>query len=345
MSKSAEPDFQSLVDYLDGIAIWIVSDLGEFEHVSAGAEDIWGISAETIRNDPSNLLDQIHSEDVKTVVSHMEAAPQQISEESYETRAVHPDGTVRWVHTRQIPIRDSDGTLQRIAGICTDITSQKHREQEFEALNRVLRHDIRNDLSILLGWGELLEAYVDDDGEAILEKMMSAADHVVELTDIARDYAKTIANRAEMEIKPVSLRAILKQEVELRREFFPQAQFTVVGEIPDVEVRANEMLSSVFCNLLNNAVQHNDKDEPVVEIRVEQRDENVTVHIADNGPGISTEVRDSLFNEGQKGINSSGTGIGLYLVKTLLEQYDGDITVTENDPTGTEFYVELTQPE
>jgi PAS domain S-box-containing protein len=344
MSGSAEPDFRSLIDYLDGIAIWIVSDPGDFEYVSGGAEGIWGIPSEAIQNDSSNLLERIHPDDLETVLSHMETAPRQVSEESYEVRAVQPDGTVRWVHTRQIPIRDSDDTLHRIVGVCTDITEQKNREQEFEALNRVLRHDIRNDLSILLGWGELLEPYVTDDGEALLEKMMSAADHGVELTEIARDYAETIASGSDMETKPVSLRAILEQEIELRREFFPQAEFDIIGELPNVEVIANEMLSSVFRNLLNNAVQHNDKDTPVVEIRAERQNENVIVHIADNGPGIPAEMRDSIFEEGKKGINSTGTGIGLYLVKTLVEQYDGDITVTENDPTGTEFHVQLVQP-
>lgn len=344
MSRLAEQDFQSLVDYLDGIAIWIVSEPDEFEYVSAGAEEIWGISAEAIQNDPSKLVDRVHPEDVETVLSQMETGPEQVSEESYESRAVHPDGTVRWVHTRQIPIRDNNGTLQRIIGICTDITEQKRREQEFEALNRVLRHDIRNDMSVVLGWGEVLEAHVDSEGEDLLEKMMSASDHVVELTEIARDYAETIGNDEQMETRPVSLRAILTQEIELRREFFPQAEFNVTSEIPDIEVMANEMLASVFRNLLNNAVQHNDKSEPVIEVRVEVQGESVMIHIADNGPGIPRELRDSLFEEGQKGIGSSGTGMGLYLVKELLEQYAGDIEVTKNPPTGTVFHVELPRP-
>jgi len=344
MTGSAEPDFRSLIDYLDGIAIWIVSGPGEFEYVSAGAEGIWGVSAETIADDPSKLLDRIHPDDLEQIVSYMETANSQVSEESYEARSVHPDGTIRWVHTRQIPIRDDDGTLQRVVGICTDITDQKRREQEFEALNRVLRHDIRNDMGILLGWGELLEPHVDDGGD-LLEKMLSAANHVVELTEIAREYAETIGSGAEMELRPVSLRAILEHELDLRREFFPRAEFTIVDEVPNVEVLANGMLSSVFRNLLNNAVQHNDKDVPVVEIRTALRNETVLVHIADNGPGIPRELRKSLFEQGQKGIDSSGTGMGLYLVKTLLEQYGGEIEATENTPTGTEFHVELARPE
>lgn len=341
MDRSTEPDFRSLINYLDGISIWIVSDPGTFDYVSAGSEALWGISAETIQEEPSKLLDRIHPDDLETVLSHMETAPEQISEESYESRAVRPDGTVRWIHTRQIPVRDTDGTLRRVVGICTDITKLKRREQEFEALNRILRHDIRNDMGIILGWGEFLETHVDDDGDALLEKMMSAADDVVELTEIARDYAETISSGGDMETRPVSLRAALEKEIQLRREFFPQAEFRTVGEITDVEVIANEMLSSVFRNLLNNAVQHNDTDEPVVDVRVDVQTDNVVVDIVDNGPGISPEMRDSIFNEGQKGLHSTGTGIGLFLVRTLMEQYGGDIWVTDNTPTGAAFHVEF----
>jgi len=341
MKGSEEPDFRSLIDYLDGIAIWVVSDPGEFDYISAGAEDIWGISAETIQKDPSKLLERVHPDDLETVLTNMETAPEQIGEESYESRAVQPDGTIRWVHTRQVPVRDSDGTLQRVVGICTDTTTQKRREQEFEALNRVLRHDIRNDMSVILGWGEFLESHVDSEGAELLEKILSAGDHVVELTKVAREYAETIGSEAEMDLEPVSLRETLEREIEIRRGFFSEAEFIVDGEIPDVQVRANEMLSSVFRNLLNNAVQHNHRDEPSVEIRTELQDDSVLVQISDNGPGISPEMKDALFEQGQKGIDSAGTGMGLFLVSTLLKQYGGEIRVTDNSPTGTTFHVEL----
>jgi signal transduction histidine kinase len=109
----------------------------------------------------------------------------------------------------------------------------------------------------------------------------------------------------------------------------------------EIEVVANEMLASVFRNLLNNAVQHNDKDSPVVEITCDVHDEDVEIRIADNGPGIPDELKGSLFEEGKKGIESSGTGIGLYLVQTLVDQYGGDVWVSDNSPTGAVFHLQL----
>lgn len=127
----------------------------------------------------------------------------------------------------------------------------------------------------------------------------------------------------------------------LRRELFPNAEFHLEDAVPDVDVMANELLTSVFKNLLNNAIQHNDKDTPIVSISVEELDSSVVVSIADNGPGIPSAVKDSLFEEGSHGPESMGTGIGLYLTKKLVSQYEGDIWVTDNSPTGTVFHLQL----
>ncbi|WP_144902740.1 PAS domain-containing sensor histidine kinase [Halobellus captivus] len=341
---SSEPcDFRQLVNYIDGIALWIASEPGNFEYISAGVENIWGIPAETLQNDPSRVLDGIHPDDRERVRSFMQQPAGQIANESYEGRVVRTDGTTRWVHTRQIPIRNDDGNLTRVVGITTDITEQKQREKEFAALNRILRHDIRNDLAIILGWGELLEDHLDEEGTKLLDKILSSANHVIELTEIARDYAQTIADRGDMDVKPVSLQAVVTQEVDVRREVFPEAEFRFTDPVPDLGVVANEMLTSVFRNLFNNAVQHNDTDTPIVEISFEVGDEDVVICIADNGPGIPDEQKASIFEEGERGLESSGTGIGLYLVQTLVAQYDGDVWIDDNTPTGSVFHVRLSK--
>jgi signal transduction histidine kinase len=71
------------------------------------------------------------------------------------------------------------------------------------------------------------------------------------------------------------------------------------------------MLPSVFRNLLNNAVQHNDSDTPRIDIGVEQTNESVTVSVADNGPGIPDEQKKNVFDKGEQGLERPGTGIGV----------------------------------
>jgi len=99
-------------------------------------------------------------------------------------------------------------------------------------------------------------------------------------------------------------------------------------------------LESVFRNLLNNAVQHND-GEPTVVVTATADDDTVTVRVADDGPGVPDKQKQRVFERGEKGPTSDGTGLGLYLVGVLVDSYGGEITVTDNDPQGAVFEVEL----
>jgi signal transduction histidine kinase len=101
------------------------------------------------------------------------------------------------------------------------------------------------------------------------------------------------------------------------------------------------MLEAVFRNLLQNAIQHNQKAVPEVTVSAEEADDSVRVRIADNGPGIPESRKDEIFARGEKGLESAGTGLGLYLVETLVDRYGGDVWVEDNEPEGAVFIVEL----
>ena len=338
---SQREDFRSLVDHLEGIAIWTVTGPGEFGYISAGFEEIWGIPVEAVVNDVSRLVESVHPADRERLQSMMARPPDELTDMEYEIRIVRPDGEVRWTLTRQFTLRDPAETPTEIIGVSTDITEQKRREQELEALNRVVRHDIRNDMQIILAWAEMLESDLDDDGHERLEKILASGQHVVELTEIARDYLETLTGDKELPVQPVPLKSTLENELDRRRESYPEAEFVVVGEVPNLEVQGNEMLPSVFRNLLNNAVQHNDSEQPVVEISCERGEGAVTVAVADNGPGIPDEQKETVFGKGERGLGSQGTGIGLYLVDTLVDQYGGTVRVRDNEPTGAVLEVRL----
>ncbi|MFD1633936.1 PAS domain-containing sensor histidine kinase [Haloplanus ruber] len=342
-SLGNQHNFRTLFDQLDGVALWTATEPGTFEYVSDGFEDIWELPPDAVRDDVSRLLEAVHPDDRAQVRANIEGSErgQGLQDRSYEGRVVRPDGSIRWVLTQQEVLRDSEGEVSEVVGVCTDITEQKRREEELEMLNRIVRHDIRNDLSVMVGWAEALEDHVDDEAQDHLEKILNSGRHVIELTKIARDYAETVVSEEVATTEPTPIRDVLETELSLRRESFPEAEFVVHGPLPDVEVPANGMLGSVFRNLLNNAVQHNDADTPVVDVSCELDDGAVAVRIADNGPGIPDEHKEVVFGKGEKGLGSPGTGIGLYLVHTLVDQYGGEVWAEDNDPTGAVFVVEL----
>jgi len=217
----------------------------------------------------------------------------------------------------------------------------QERTEQLEALNRVVRHDIRNDMNVILAWSEELRDVVPENERDALDRVLRKSRHVIELTDVAREFVESLADEQPTELEPIALDAILESELATVRDSHPHATFRVSGDIPQVSVHANEMLSSVFRNLFENAVQHNDEVTPEITVACEEMTETVRVRIADNGPGIPDSQKAQIFGKNTKGLDSPGTGIGLYLVHTVTEQFDGGVWVEDNERKGTVFTVEL----
>jgi signal transduction histidine kinase len=218
----------------------------------------------------------------------------------------------------------------------------RQQNRELAVLNQIVRHDIRNDVSIFIGWGETLESYVEPGGEEYLSRMLDAADHITQLTETVGDFLNILEGEQDAELRSYDLVRMLRAEIEKARSTHGEAEFTVDGELPDnLSVEANELLSSLFRNLLNNAVTHNEKETPKVTIRLETDAEKVQVAIADNGPGIADARKEEVFGRGQMGLESPGSGIGLYLVDTLVDMFGGTVWIEDNKPEGSVFQVEL----
>jgi len=230
-----------------------------------------------------------------------------------------------------------------------DITERVEAKRELERtkeelvlVNRILRHDIRNDMNVVLGWGEELRDHVDDEGAEILERILRTTNHTVDLTTTARNFVEAVTEEGTGQLEKVSLAEAVRDEVERCRGMYGEDTFTV-GEIPDVEVRANSLLSSALSNILDNAVEHSNKDEDEmrIEVTAEEDGETVRVRIADNGPGILPENREAVFGRGDEGLDDSAAGLGLHLVDTVVRGYGGDVWIEDNDSGGAVFVIEI----
>ncbi len=193
-------------------------------------------------------------------------------------------------------------------------------------LNRLLRHDISNDLMIVNGY---LEIYGDNPDRIFLEKIRERVDHSVKLIDSVRNLEKLITTTGEL--KAMDLSKIIKETATC---LMHEAEIHL--NIPDnVCVMADEMLSSVIENILLNAILHSNKEDVRIDISGSIKGDWVEVRIADNGPGIPDELKEKVFEEGYSG--RGGKGLGLYIVKKAMERYGGTVRVEDNEPEGTVF--------
>ena len=214
----------------------------------------------------------------------------------------------------------------------------ERRNDELALLTQLVRHDI----SIIMGCGDTLREHVDPTGETHLERVLGAGEHITGIAETAGDFLEILEGAREPELQPIALGPLLATEIEKVRAAHESATVTLDGGVPTgLSVAATELLWSVFRNLLNNAVTHNDKQAPTVTVAVERGTETITVHVADNGPGIPERQREEVFGRGEMGLRSPGSGIGLYLVDTLVGTYGGEIHIADNEPEGSVFVVRL----
>jgi len=246
---------------------------------------------------------------------------------------------------RYVVVAHADITQRKLAELDAEARAEElaNERDTLALLNQLVRHDIRNDLTLVTGWAELLEDHVDAEGRELLDQIVRTSDHITELTRTAADFVAAMADD-EPELRAVSLAAVLEAEVskaEAKHDREHQPVEFQLGALPEATVQADDLLSSLISNLLNNAVLHNDSAVPTVDVDVDVADETVTVTIADDGPGIPEDRRETIFGRGEKGIESPGTGVGLYLVDELARRYGGDVRVEDSDLGGAAFVVTL----
>ena len=266
------------------------------------------------------------------------------------------DPTPRHWETKLSPIVDQ-GSVHCLFGIVQETTARVDRERRatsqrdrLQVLNTVVRHDIRNEMMVARGYSDALESYVEDDGREYLEIVREAIENTIDLTGRMRDLTDAML-REESDPRPVDLYRAVDDSVDRMRDRYEEAVITVDGPtgdvdptIGDVHVLADELLETVVHNLLQNAIVHNDKPVPQVAVTIEATGETVRLTVADNGPGIPENRKAALFGEGAKGPESPGTGLGLYLVKSIVDNYSGDVRIEDNDPEGCRIVVELQRP-
>jgi len=259
-----------------------------------------------------------------------------------------PNGEKHVFRTTRIPFETTENDEDAVLVYARDVNELKEYEQELEQqrdnleiLNEVLSHDVRNDLQLVTAYADLLVEECEDD-EIIedITTIQESADHAVELTETAREIADVMLSATE-QAQQVDLRNVLEKEVSEVQSSYPDAAVTYGTTIPSVVIETTDMISSVFRNLLKNAIQHNEQTVAEVTVSATERDDVVAVRIADNGPGIPDDQKATLFGKGERDLESAGSGMGLYLVDTLVTSYGGEVWIEDNDPDGSIFVVEL----
>jgi signal transduction histidine kinase len=210
-------------------------------------------------------------------------------------------------------------------------------------LNRVLRHNIKNDMNVIMGHTELLAEAVPPSATDHVDAIERAAEEVTRLSRTARHVDRLRADADSTQ--PIDVTAAVEECVAAASRMYPDADVT--ADLPDdAWIEANPIVGPVIRNLLENAIEHHDGD-PTVRVTVRRdvgHDDRIAICVADDGPGIDEHERTVLAVASEEPTRH-GSGLGLWLVKWFADQYDGTLAFEDNDPRGTIVRVTLPSAE
>lgn len=264
----------------------------------------------------------------------------------------------RWVNSVYTPTFAADGKPDGWVGVVIDIDEQKRSEEALRTTDRrkdtflaVLAHELRNPLAPMRNALELLKRseespVITQRARATMERQLS---HMVRLVDDLLDLSRINSDKLQLQKQPVVLSEVVSQAVETVRPLIAHAQHELIINLPaePLELNADTVrLSQAFSNLLNNACKYTDPGGHI-SLTAAHRDGHVFVSIRDDGMGIPTDLSPKIFDmftqadhniERQHG----GLGIGLALVKRLVEMHEGEVSAGANPAgQGSEFLVKL----
>jgi PAS domain S-box-containing protein len=231
--------------------------------------------------------------------------------------------------------------------VYTDLTDIARQERRLEVLNRVLRHNLRNDATLILGHTtRLLDELGDPSEESITAAaaIEKAADELESLTQEAGDIQRVLS-ATDGAVDPVDCVPILRRIAGDYRRRAPAAD--IETDLPDsLTVRASSDLAAAVDSLVDNAVVHNPADAPWVRIRAAEDDADgwATITVDDDGPPIPAAEREVVTGEASITPTRHGTGLGLWLAKWTVEAFGGELSFGSSDRGGNSVRLRLPQP-
>jgi nitrogen-specific signal transduction histidine kinase len=221
----------------------------------------------------------------------------------------------------------------------------ERRSDQIEFFNGILRHALRNALLVIQGRASYLEDRVDPDETHHLDVIHDWCQDLAELNDEISAINDTVSATEDKRLAAMDLTEMLHDcAQELRGDY----DYVDIGmQIDDdLYVEGNHLASRAILDVMLNAIEHNDATEPEIEVWTKCAADRVQVYIADNGPGLSDEMKETVFERDLRAAQSAD-GFGLYFVSVIMNLYGGTVWFEDNTPRGTIAILEFqaTEPE
>jgi len=308
--------------------------------VNESLERLYGYSASELRD---TTVDEYSAASTTVTQSEAERRVRAAADgecQTFEWQVERATGELLWVRIELNPTT-IEGEPYVLAEI-NDITGYRTRERRLRLLSRIVRHNLRNRMTLLHGYaGHLRQTADDEDTAATIEAIEKVASEVGSLSDSVTQIEE-MADADATEREPTNVRTVVGPVVDAARDVHPEADITL--DVADnAWLIADKGLRYTIEHAVENAIEHNDGENPTVEVTVESDalSGQCVIRIADDGPPIPDVETDVLDGAVETSSTYHGTGVGLWVMHWCVNSLGGELTFTENHPHGNVVTVSL----
>ena len=366
--------FKRFADRIESV-LWVMDAACTKQiYLSPAFEKIWGRSVEWQYNNPEAWIDSIHPDDQALVTANERINTlNQFGDTRYEDyyRVIRPDNSIAWIKDRSFTIYNDDGICLGYAGIAEDITKDKEREQilhvakeKAEAANRTkseflatMSHELRTPLNAIIGSSQILLSKTNSpEFEGPLNLIQSASSNLLYLISDILEFAKLEAGHLSLQPTSFHLPTLLDEIITGLSFSIHDKQIDILLNYSnfDYEYLIGDSLRirQILTNLLHNAIKFTHKGHILLTVEEHSiQDDLVSLQfvIEDTGIGIPKDKVNLIFDrftqvEANYGRQYQGMGLGLSIVKQLIDLMQGKIGVNSQPNIGSTFWVQLKLP-
>ena len=354
--RESEEQFRLLVEGIRDYAIFMLDPEGYVVSWNSGAETIKGYQAEEILGQHFSRF-YPEKDIARRWPWHELKVAREVGRFEDEGWRLRKDGTMFWANVVITALYDREHRLRGFAKVTRDMTERRRvealeradiRRTEFLAM---LAHELRNPLAPIRNALGLIGPTRPDDAtlewsRAVIERQVG---HLTRLVDDLLDVSRITANKIALQREPVEIAQVVSGAVEASQPLIQEKRQILEVHIPEEPVRVTgdlTRLSQVVLNLLNNAAKYTPEGGRI-RLTVERQESEAVLRVRDTGMGIAANLLPEifeLFTQGERSLDrpEGGLGIGLTLVKRLVELHGGTVQASSEGPgLGTEMIVRL----
>lgn len=233
--------------------------------------------------------------------------------------------------------RELEETRDELETAREEIRRRKEAEEREKFLYSLLRHDVRNRTQVVQGYHELLrDTDLSEKQAKLLERAANGTREGIEIIEKVRTLREI---SGEEETEEVDIGFIIKSVVDERDIQASEEGINIKFEEFECEVEGGPLLEELFSNLLENSIVHSVCE--TIQISSEETEDKCVITVEDDGCGMDQGEMDKVFDKGYKKGETGGTGLGLYLVKEIAENYGGSVEVRDSKLGGARFDTHL----